>query len=119
MAEIVLIRGLPGSGKSTRAKAMSGYKHIEADMYFQRDGEYRHDKNKIQLAHAWCLAEAKAALENGENVVVANTFTCQWEMKPYIDLGYSFRIEIATGSFQNIHGVPAATIEKMRIRWES
>lgn len=43
--ELLLIRGLPGSGKTTMAKqyAQIGYVHCEADQYFERDGEYRFD----------------------------------------------------------------------------
>ncbi len=54
--ELVLIRGLPGSGKSTMAKdlATQGYLHFEADMYFELDGHYRYDASCIREAHSWC-----------------------------------------------------------------
>ena len=32
--ELVIIRGIPGSGKTTIAKAMTGYQHFEADHFF-------------------------------------------------------------------------------------
>lgn len=52
--ELVLIRGLPGSGKSTMAKvlALVGYQHFEADMFFVRDGTYCYDRSRIREAHA-------------------------------------------------------------------
>ena len=47
---MVLIRGLPGSGKSTCAR--EDYAHIEADMYFMdAEGNYKYNPSK---AHAWC-----------------------------------------------------------------
>ena len=37
-SELVLIRGLPGSGKSTMARAMTGFVHLEADMHMMING---------------------------------------------------------------------------------
>ena len=65
----------------------------------------------------------RQALEAGCSVVVANTFTRRWEMEPYLRAakrrGVSVRIVEATGSWPNVHGVPAEAIERMRARWES
>lgn len=49
--ELLLIRGLPGSGKSTMAKeyAKAGYVHCEADQFFEIDGQYRFDASKLRL----------------------------------------------------------------------
>ena len=51
--ELVLIRGLPGSGKSTMAKvlALVGFEHYEADMFFVVNGQYRYDATRIRDAH--------------------------------------------------------------------
>ena len=116
--EIVLIRGLPGSGKSTLAKTMEGYHHLEADMFLEVDGVYVYDRTKISDAHGWCVASAKKALEQGKNVVVSNTFSKNWEMKRYIDLGFPFRVIEAKGKWENIHGVPINVIETMARNWE-
>jgi predicted kinase len=116
--EILLIRGLPGSGKSTKAKTIAGYKHLEADQYLEVDGEYVYDASKVKLAHDWCVATASQYLEQGHNVVVSNTFIKIWEMKRYIDLGYPFRILEMKGSFQNIHGVPQEKIDLMASGWQ-
>lgn len=121
--ELVLIRGLPGSGKSTMARAMTGYVHLEADMFFVGDdGVYRYDREKIKAAHLWCQRETRKALARGESVVVSNTFTRRFEMEPYFGmarkLGVSVRVIEATGNWPNIHGVPPEVIKKMRQRWE-
>lgn len=120
--ELVLIRGLPGSGKSTMAKSMAGYLHIETDMFFVTPYEgYKFDPRRISEAHSWCQRLTKYALKT-VNVVVSNTFTQKWEMQPYFDMGAELGIPVrvieATGNFQNIHGVPEAAIERMRARWE-
>jgi predicted kinase len=116
--DIVLIRGLPGSGKTTAAKSMYGYKHFEADMYLEVDGVYVYDVAKVKAAHDWCVASAKKALEDGLNAVVSNTFIKLWEMQRYIDLGFPFRIIEMSESYQNIHGVPEDKIEMMKNGWQ-
>jgi predicted kinase len=116
--EIVLVRGLPGSGKSTYAKGLAGYTHLEADMYFEVDGQYVYDKSKINAAHNWCVESAKKALEQGENVVVSNTFIKLWELKKYINLGYPFSIIEMTGTWPNVHGVPAEVVSRMQQAWQ-
>jgi signal recognition particle GTPase len=116
--EIVLIRGLPGSGKTTMAKKMVDHKHFEADIFLEIDGVYVYDASKVKAAHDLCLASAKAALIMGQNVVVSNTFISLWELQRYIDLGFDFRIIEANGNWQNDHGVSQDKIEMMKLRWE-
>lgn len=122
MIQLVLVRGLPGSGKSTIAKAMAGFVHLEADMFHVVDGEYKFDKNNQRKAHEWCQRETFIALQQGKNVVVSNTFTQKWELKFYEDaakvIGASLSIIHAQGRFNNVHNVPPEVIEAMTKRWE-
>jgi len=119
---LYLIRGLPGSGKSTLAQTLPA-KHIEADMYFvNRRGKYQFDPKKLPQAHAWCQQQARNLLREGKSVVVSNTFVEHWEMKAYLDLADEFdakvEVVVCRGEYENIHGVPAENIEKMRARWQ-
>jgi predicted kinase len=127
--ELILLRGLPGSGKSTLAKSLGGI-HIEADQYFMVDGEYKFDGSKIKLAHNYCQSQTQAWMgSNGEQVnvgriIVSNTFTQEWEMKPYYDLAerygykvYSLIVENRHGGV-NEHGVPEEKLKQMKKRFE-
>jgi predicted kinase len=121
MAKLILVRGLPGSGKSTYAQGC-GTVHLEADMFFMRDGSYNFDPNTISNAHSWCLSTAKKCMDAGMDVVVSNTFTQLWEMQKYIDyaeeVGHTLHVISCMGEYGNVHSVPAETLKKMKDRWE-
>jgi predicted kinase len=118
---LYLIRGLPGSGKSTYAKSL-GCLHVEADMFFMRDGIYDFRLSSLKEAHAWCLMTTRMAIENGMDVAVSNTFTQLWEMKPYRDLAKAYatpcHIVECTGNYESVHNVPQHVIDKMKEHWE-
>lgn len=124
--QLVLIRGLPGSGKSTMAKALAraGFEHFEADTYhMNNEGDYCFDRANAKAAHEWCQQETRKALERGKQVVVSNTFIQLWEMVPYFDMAKVLGIEPnvleAKGNWQNVHAVPAEVMANMRERWET
>lgn len=116
-----LVRGLPGSGKSTYAKSLGCF-HLEADMFFIRRGIYQFDGRKIKMAHHWCQDMAQRAINAGVDVVVANTFTTMKELQPYISMAkfsgdHPLRVYKCTGGYGSIHMVPNESMERMKRRW--
>jgi predicted kinase len=129
---LTLVRGLPGSGKSSYARSILIDKTIvcSADDFFTLDGIYTFDSGKLSEAHADCQHRTRMGLMAGMNVVVANTFTCRWEMEPYIQIAremdarfvvvdcFDGGMDDATLAATNIHSVPQGSISLMRARWE-
>lgn len=119
---LYLVRGLPGSGKSTYAKKLDAV-HLETDMYFvDKQGNYQFDASVLSQAHEWCHQETEQQLKQRHNVVVSNTFVQHWEMKPYLALAKKYRanvmVSVCSGEYSSIHDVPLSTIENMRNRWQ-
>jgi predicted kinase len=125
---LFLIRGVPGSGKSTFAKTLIGEKdhcHKEADMYFvDREGNYKFEPSKIKAAHEWCQEEIEFLMKyEHSRIAVSNTFTQEWEMEPYYELAkkygysvFSIIVENRHGGV-NAHGVPDDKLEIMKNRF--
>lgn len=129
MKTLYIVRGVPGSGKTTFAKSLGGT-HFETDSYFMVDGEYKFDFTKLKEAHKWCQDSVNSAMvlnhTTGINevIVVSNTFTQEWEMLPYFEMSeywgyrvFSVIVENRHGGI-NEHGVPEDKIEIMKNRFE-
>lgn len=135
MQKLIIIRGIPGSGKTTYSNKMKahlvkfGYDpndvvQYEADMYFMDDkGNYNWDADKLCSAHKWCYNKAKEALQNHKIVIVSNTFINRKLLKPYIKLAEETNAECeiyhCTGNWKNVHNVPDETIKRMIEHFQS
>ena len=124
--KIVLMRGIPGSGKSTKAQFIYEGVVISTDDYFMAGDRYLFDPTKVGDAHAWNRDRCRKLMADGaETIVIDNTNIKAWEMKPYVlmakEHGYSveFKSTIDTCGtakecfLRNAHGVPLAVIERM------
>jgi len=130
MSIITLVRGLPGSGKTSFAnKGLD--KAVAADDYFvDNNGVYNFNPSKLGEAHTWCYKRVMEEINVGGNVTVHNTFSQRWEMEQYLSLAEEevikvFVVDLFDGGCndeelfeRNSHGVPLKTIKAMRERWE-
>lgn len=139
---IVVIRGLPGSGKTTLARNLKfeetyGDSIIcEADDFFldkYNSDQYLFDKRLIHYAHQYCISKVIRGLfvGNFDTALVSNTSTTIKEIRPYMEIALEYELDfyitepenpdkdnVQKCFERNIHNVPLETIERMKKRWE-
>lgn len=121
---LYLIRGLPGSGKSTFAQELAcglDCNHFEHDKYLYTDeGEYLWTEGRMAYAYRQCLRDTEATMAEGEPVVVSNVFPTAKSLKNYRKLAekYSYRVTYIVVENRrggtNIHDVPQEALDNMR-----
>jgi predicted kinase len=127
---LYIVRGIPGSGKTTFARTLNSI-IVEADQYFMDgEGNYKFDGSKIKFAHEYCRAQTEAWMQtkgdqvNVNRIAVSNTFTQEWEMESYFELAKKYGYKVFTVIVENRHGgtnvhnVPEDKIEQMKNRFE-
>lgn len=134
MRNVIILRGLPGSGKTTFAQLLLDLANlggaltsarINTDKIMEtRYGGFRAEK--LEECHEAAYADFREALALGvELIVVDNTHTQLWEFGRYgraaIDAGYTVTSLIC----ENRHGgkshadVPQGTLDAMQRRFEA
>lgn len=117
MQKLVIIRGLPGSGKSTFAKKYIKdyqlekwkeekpidtnlnypYVYLSADDYFTTGNQYLWDSFSLQYAHQRCAGLCNSAMEKQiPLIIIDNTNIVYSQYKPYLEMAemYLYDIEI-------------------------
>lgn len=108
MNSLILLRGLPGSGKTTLAHELSEsgkYPVFSVDDYFTNaQGEYRFEFDKNHLAYKQCEENTRSSMQKGvEKIFLDNTFTIEWEMEPYFKLASEFNYKVFVLTVENRH----------------
>jgi len=127
---LILLRGLPGSGKTTLADLLSEngkYPVFSIDSYFTNaiTGEYHFKFDKNHLAYKACEDNTEAAMQNNSpKIFVDNTFTLDWELEPYLKLAsmHNYQIHVVTvekyHKQKNKHGVSDEQISRMAEKYK-
>lgn len=136
---LIVMRGIPGSGKSTKAKELVGQGKIHStDDVIEAGDDYNEffakmiaskDFSPLSRVHSTNLKNAVSSMKSGVTpVIIDNTNIKQNESKAYIvaalELGYSDNnikfVDIGTAGLEaaelakrNTHGVPLEKIEMM------
>jgi predicted kinase len=137
--ELIVMRGIPGAGKSTKAKSLVGQGKIHStDDVIEAGGDYREffakmiasgDFSPLSKVHSQNLKDAIESMKAGVTpVIIDNTNIKHNEPKAYVkvalELGFADNnikfVDIGTAGLEatqlaarNTHGVPLEKIEAM------
>lgn len=106
---LILLRGLPGSGKTTLAKVLSEnntYPVFSVDDFFTNEltGEYIFNFKDNHLAYKQCEELSEDAMKQQiSKIFVHNTFTLDWELEPYFKLASKFNYTLFVVTVENYH----------------
>lgn len=137
---LVLMRGLPGSGKSFLAQSIVKHFKFDArnhifsadDFFYDVNGRYVYDVNRLSEAHEFTQNRTLKRMREGWSpVIIDNTSMKQWEMYPYIKFAvkHHYLIEILEPvtpwartpwelANRNKHKVPRDKINLMMDKYE-
>lgn len=130
MSSLLLLRGLPGSGKTSLAEVLSEkgrWPVFSIDSYFTdpvtQEYVFRFEDN--HLAYKRCEEQAEQAMKEAtEKIILDNTFTLDWEIEPYFKLArlYHYRVFVMTvenyHGGKNRHGIPEEQLQKMAAKYK-
>jgi predicted kinase len=124
---VIILRGVSGSGKSTFASMLARHNNgavvVTADDYFTDSwGLYKFDASKLGAAHAQCYKRFETALFDPDvnTVIVANTNTSPRDFKNYVDAAEAYGATVTYLVLENRHGnndvhdVPSEVKERQR-----
>jgi len=118
----VILRGIPGSGKTTFAQMMDEAKVCSADWFFVnlKTGEYRFDPKQLPDAHAACMQRfIELVVSTNKSIVVDNTNITAIEIAPYVAIAQAYGIPASivtidckpeVANKRQMHGVPLESL---------
>ena len=122
MANLYLVRGLPGAGKSTFAKANFKCLILENDMWHEIDGKYQWSGKSMKDAISWVMSTTEHMLSHGRDVCVCNTFVKHTFVDIYKKIaekhGANFIVYRCQHDYGNVHDVPEHVHESMKSGFE-
>lgn len=105
---LIILKGVSGSGKSTFSGLISEPKIIctADDFYTDKQGNYNFDPTKLGQGHKACQAKFDEAIKDQviTNIVIANTNTKPSDYKYYVDKAEKAGLKVTYVVLENRHG---------------
>lgn len=128
MQEVVIMRGVSGSGKSTYAKEhFPDHTIVSADAFRYNDkGEYVFNAKTASEGHESCYRAFCEAMSRGESVVVDNTNTALSHFANYLEEARRLKASVRVVSLycdtdkaagRTVHETPRETILRQQVRF--
>jgi|GEM_PF-2329737 len=129
---VYIMRGVPGSGKSTVAREIAhpdGIIHSTDSKFYDEHGEYVFDPKRLKEYHDENFDDFCKSLDAGVPIAILdNTNVQSWHYERYVEAaekaGYAVRIiemlfpDPEEAAQRNEHNVSKETIERMIMAWE-
>jgi predicted kinase len=129
---VTIMRGVPGSGKSTKAATLGGLILAIDDFFTSKDGRYHWEAKKLAAGHAWNVSRCQDAMRNGnDNIIIDCVNGHAYDAKRYCQLAKEFDYNVvfvtadsswafnAEECFSRCaHGVPLESIKRMLSSFE-
>ena len=131
---LIMVRGLPGSGKSLIAKLLTSDKGVAIsvdDFLTNPNGQYEFSKNNFIAAQDACKQYCRELMQNNTKVIVVhNTMSQAWEASDYFNFANEFEYAVQVISLydnglndmalanRGLHFMPSHLIQKCRQKWD-
>lgn len=120
---LLIVRGLPGSGKSTFANVYyPDWLHIERDMFYMKFGIYQYDNAKFSQASEWCARMVEEAMAKGMDCILTTCCLSVRAVDFYKEIAkrhsQPYTIIKCKGKYGTVHKVPQSVLQSMASKWE-
>jgi predicted kinase len=128
--QVIIMRGIPGSGKTTYVKKNYPDAVVCSSDHFFTDkkGNYKFNMSQIGIAHQRSKEKFFDALKRKEPLVIVDNTNTRWrEMEDYVydaeEYGYDIVFirlvaDVETAHKRNIHNTPKEIVEKFNMIFE-
>lgn len=122
---VIILRGLPGSGKTSIVKYFEPCGYVSMDLFWGED--YAFDHTKLREAVEWTHKKFTALLDSFEHqtIVVDNVSYKKEHFAFYLDEAkkrdcrvHVLHLERPLNELSSVHGVPFDTILRQAESWE-